>query len=195
MGEEHLPQLVIQRLFAPARVSVTFRRESPCRDARPVFRGLQGRQGRARRKHVWPGFRGQPVAVAGGAGGRVAEAAGAQDDGIRREPFAVRRTDPGDPAILRFQGADRGVQPDLTPADASAALQGTGHVAGLLRGGKTRRPPLHHHRAAGALQKGHHVLRGEPRQGARRESADSAAPRAGRCPGRSRWSGCSGPCR
>ena len=116
-----------------------------------------------------PGFRGQPVSVPGGAGGRITEASGTKDDGIGRNPSAVRRPDRADAAFLRLQGADRGIQANLHAGGTHEGRQGAGHIAGFFRGGKDAAPPLDHHRTSGALHQGHHVLGGEVIQGGKKE--------------------------
>ena len=112
-----------------------------------------------------PRFRGQPVSVAGGTGGGIAASAGAQDHGSGGNPFSAVRPDRGDPAVLRLQGADRGVQPHLHAGFPQQGSQGAGHVAGLLRGRENPAPALHGYRTSRAFQQGHHILRGKEIQG------------------------------
>ena len=111
------------------------------------------------------GFRGHPVTVTGGTRGGIAEAAGAQDDGVGGDPFPGRCPDGGNLSAFRLQRADLGVQPDADAGGTHQGREGLGDVAGFLRRGEDPAAALHRHRAAGAFQQGHHVLRGEKGQG------------------------------
>ena len=79
MGEEHFAQLSIQHFFAPGKGEGHISEAQPLEGTGPGFHGIQPDQhGRARKNGMACRF-GEAVAVAGGAGGRKADAAGTQN--------------------------------------------------------------------------------------------------------------------
>ena len=170
MGEEHLAQLGIQHLSVPDKGQRDVSQAEPLQGTRPVLRRFQSHQHGGRGLDRMARFRRQTVAVSGGTGGGIAESAGAQDHGIGGNPLPGQCTDGGNPAGLRFQGTDRGVQPDIHAFGTHQGGQRPGDVAGFLAGGKDPASALYRYRAACALQQGHHILRREIIQGSIKET-------------------------
>ena len=111
----------------------------------------------------------QAVAVAGGAGGGIAEPAAGQDDRIRRLEGAAGQLRAGDAARFRPQAADFRVEADPDIQFPEQARQGPGDIAGLFGGGEDPLSALHGDRAAVFLQQGHHIPGSETVQGAVKE--------------------------
>ena len=116
------------------------------------------------------------ISVPGGAGGRIAAAAGGQDDRVRRQLQAVCHPDAGDPlsALRILPGQDFRnflMQPETHAPALAETDQGAGDVAGVLAAGEHAAAPLHLHRTAVFLQQGHQVLGGEGGEGAVQKSS------------------------
>ena len=158
MGEEQLAEVLIEFLLPLIDRKAHVPETEPLEPGTGDTRGddaLQRHERPVQLRHRVAQGRRQAVAVPGGAGGRIADAAGGQDDRIRGIglPFPP---DGADRAVLHFN-----VQcPVVGPADLKGfqpLLQGGTDVKGPIRHREDPVPPLHLQGDAEVLEEGHGV--------------------------------------
>ena len=168
MGEQQLAELPEHRLFLPVVHRQLHVPQAQPLHVRAVAPGAHQRHQRAAgRHHRVPQLLRHAIAVPGGAGARIGHTAGGQYHRLR-----------GIGILLPLHGRHRAVlrlymqRPIPHPADAAALqlpFQCVGDVKGAVGHREDPIAPLHLQRHAQLPEKGHGILRREPRQRAVQE--------------------------
>ena len=161
VGKEHLALLVVEVLFLlsaglPGPQRHIFEGK-PRKRGRPALPRLDGNQRRQRLLNAVPRLLCERIAVSGGAGQRIARAAGAQDHRIGPDTLTVLQDRAAAPSDLDRQMRDAGfiVNPHAQPLQLPP--ERSGHVAGVIGDRKDPVSTLHLQRNAKLLHQFHHV--------------------------------------
>ena len=140
--KEHLAQLVVDLLFAHLRADAHVLERQAHQQTGPLFRHRQPHQRAGKRRHGMAVFLRKRIAVAGGAGGRIGQAAGGDHDRLRVQRAAAGERH-GKAAILPAHAGNRRIQRHLHARVPHAPGKGARHVARLVAHGKDTVAALH----------------------------------------------------
>ncbi len=164
MGKQHLPEIAVNFLVILIDPHRRVAQAQPLQAAAQLPCRAQRHQGPCGLYDGVSGGPGQPVAVPGAAGQRIAHAAGGHNNAGR---LIVRLLplDAPEPAVPEQQRLGP-VPHDLHLQPAQVFLQRAADVKGPVRYREHPVPPLRLQRHAQALEKVHHVPAAEPGEGA-----------------------------
>ena len=135
MREKHLAQLVKDLLFAHPGAHAHVLEREPLKQLRPLFANRQPDERAPKRRNAVAVLFGEGIAVAGGAGRGVADAAGGDDDGFGAQLPALREAD-GEALPLTAHLRDGGIELHLHAGVRHAAVKRARHVAGVVADGE-----------------------------------------------------------